>query len=130
MRTVILSALCCLASLFASAQHRSPEPPGTAIYHDGWIDFNKNGIKDIFEDPAQPVERRQPPVSDPEPRCGVDCRGGRDRGSLGDCADPRLSANRGGGCARGAVLKAAFGDKAKLMPEPGSASEEPKPPCC
>jgi len=28
------------------------------IYHDGWIDFNKNGVKDIFEDPAQPVERR------------------------------------------------------------------------
>jgi len=28
------------------------------MYHDGWIDFNKNGRKDIFEDPAQPVERR------------------------------------------------------------------------
>ena len=31
---------------------------GKSIYHDGWIDFNKNGIKDVFEDPAQPVERR------------------------------------------------------------------------
>ncbi|HLZ87058.1 MAG TPA: hypothetical protein VKQ52_07460, partial [Puia sp.] len=51
MRTVILSAACCLISLFASTQPRS-------IYHDGWIDFNKNGTKDIFEDPAQPVERR------------------------------------------------------------------------
>ena len=28
------------------------------IYQDGWIDFNKNGVKDIFEDPAQHVERR------------------------------------------------------------------------
>jgi beta-glucosidase len=29
-----------------------------SIYHDGWIDFNKNGVKDIFEDPAQPVDLR------------------------------------------------------------------------
>jgi beta-glucosidase len=28
------------------------------IYHDGWIDFNKNGVMDVFEDPAQPVDRR------------------------------------------------------------------------
>jgi beta-glucosidase len=28
------------------------------IYHDGWIDFNKNGKKDLFEDPRQPVEKR------------------------------------------------------------------------
>lgn len=28
------------------------------IYHDGWIDFNKNGKKDIYEDPKQPVEKR------------------------------------------------------------------------
>jgi beta-glucosidase len=28
------------------------------IYHKDWIDFNKNGVKDIFEDPAQPVEKR------------------------------------------------------------------------
>ncbi len=29
-----------------------------AIYHDDWIDFNKNGVKDVFEDPDQPVEKR------------------------------------------------------------------------
>lgn len=29
-----------------------------SIYHQGWIDFNKNGIKDIYEDPAQPVDKR------------------------------------------------------------------------
>ncbi len=28
------------------------------IYHAGWIDFNKNGRKDIYEDPTQLVERR------------------------------------------------------------------------
>lgn len=28
------------------------------IYRNGWIDFNKNGQKDIYEDPAQPLERR------------------------------------------------------------------------
>jgi beta-glucosidase len=30
----------------------------TNLYHGGWIDFNKNGAKDFFEDPAQPVEKR------------------------------------------------------------------------
>ena len=30
----------------------------STIYKDGWIDFNKNGKKDIFEDPSQPVEKR------------------------------------------------------------------------
>jgi beta-glucosidase len=28
------------------------------IYNKGWIDFNKNGKKDIYEDPTQPVEKR------------------------------------------------------------------------
>ena len=28
------------------------------IYHKGWIDFNKNGVKDVYEDPSQPVEKR------------------------------------------------------------------------
>src|ERR1700759_3854189 len=30
----------------------------THIYHKGWIDFNKNGRKDIFEDPSQTIEKR------------------------------------------------------------------------
>ncbi len=30
----------------------------TNIYHDGWIDLNKNGSKDVYEDPAQPIEKR------------------------------------------------------------------------
>jgi beta-glucosidase len=29
-----------------------------SIYQKGWIDFNKNGVKDIFEDPKQAVQNR------------------------------------------------------------------------
>ena len=29
-----------------------------SIYNTGWIDLNKNGKKDIYEDPSQPVEKR------------------------------------------------------------------------
>jgi beta-glucosidase len=32
--------------------------PLTSIYKDGWIDLNKNGKKDIYEDPKQPVNAR------------------------------------------------------------------------
>ena len=28
------------------------------IYHKGWVDFNKNGKMDVFEDPSKPVEVR------------------------------------------------------------------------
>jgi beta-glucosidase len=41
------------ASWFVEAKTSS-----LAIYHDGWIDFNKNGRKDVFEDPSQPVDKR------------------------------------------------------------------------
>ena len=30
----------------------------SSIYHTGWIDFNKNGRKDLFEDARQPIEKR------------------------------------------------------------------------
>jgi beta-glucosidase len=30
----------------------------SSIYHDGWIDLDKNGKKDIYEDPSQSVSRR------------------------------------------------------------------------
>jgi len=32
--------------------------PVPAIYHEGWIDLNKNGVKDPYEDPAVETERR------------------------------------------------------------------------
>ena len=28
------------------------------IYHRGWIDLNKNGVKDVYEDAAQPIDAR------------------------------------------------------------------------
>ena len=34
-----------------------PQPTAN-IYHDGWIDLNKNGIRDAYEDPTIPVEQR------------------------------------------------------------------------
>ncbi|MDR3694437.1 glycoside hydrolase family 3 N-terminal domain-containing protein [Mucilaginibacter sp.] len=40
-----------LITLNSSAQEKS-------IYHKGWIDFNKNGKMDVFEDPSQPIDVR------------------------------------------------------------------------
>ena len=44
----------CLLFAFLSAWGTAAE----GIFRDGWIDFNKNGAKDVYEDPTQPVERR------------------------------------------------------------------------
>ncbi|MEM2946090.1 MAG: glycoside hydrolase family 3 N-terminal domain-containing protein [Thermoproteota archaeon] len=45
-----------------SAQKRNyyvpPDVSNSEIYREDWIDFNKNGVKDPFEDPSQPVEKR------------------------------------------------------------------------
>lgn len=51
MKNLIISGLVmlCATGLFA----KSPN-----IYHKGWTDFNKNGIKDVYEDPSAPVEAR------------------------------------------------------------------------
>ncbi|MVN22808.1 glycoside hydrolase family 3 N-terminal domain-containing protein [Mucilaginibacter arboris] len=49
-RLLIAFSLCAFVQA-ASAQNKS-------IYQKGWIDFNKNGKKDVFEDPAEPVEKR------------------------------------------------------------------------
>ena len=37
---------------------RKPVVTRKDIYHDGWIDLNKNGRKDIYEDPSQPEDKR------------------------------------------------------------------------
>jgi beta-glucosidase len=36
----------------------SPQTASRDIYRDGWIDLNKNGQKDAYEDPSQPADRR------------------------------------------------------------------------
>ena len=48
---LILLAPC----LLALAQ---PCQAGTDIYHDGWTDFNKDGLKDLFEDSTQSLDAR------------------------------------------------------------------------
>ena len=52
-RTVLLSAVALLACAIAAAG-----PKKTTIYHDGWTDFNKNGVKDVYEDPTAPIDAR------------------------------------------------------------------------
>jgi len=47
----IIVGLFLLNTLSASAEK-------SAIYHNKWIDFNKNGKMDVYEDPTQPVEKR------------------------------------------------------------------------
>ncbi|WP_300704864.1 glycoside hydrolase family 3 N-terminal domain-containing protein [Bacteroides sp.] len=47
-------ALCIAISLCAGLNAGSN--PG--IYKKGWIDFNKNGIKDVYEDPSAPIDAR------------------------------------------------------------------------
>lgn len=46
---LVFTILLSLSTVFAKAQN---------IYHKNWIDFNKNGKKDVFEDPEKPIEKR------------------------------------------------------------------------
>ncbi len=46
------------SALFINPAAPGTPDAGTAIYHDGWIDLNKNGVKDPYEDPAVDVEAR------------------------------------------------------------------------
>ena len=58
----LLASLCVLsvAMVAQAADTAGPAltPLRADLYHDGWIDFNKNGKKDVFEDPTQPLETR------------------------------------------------------------------------
>ena len=53
-RTLRLGALLVGAALTAAL----PAAGAKSIYHRGWIDLNKNGVKDVYEDPARPVAER------------------------------------------------------------------------
>ena len=64
-RTAALSILlvACLLSGFTPARPRAargqyPFPVNQTMYRDGWTDFNKNGRKDVYEDPAAPLDKR------------------------------------------------------------------------
>ena len=63
MNKLFIATLLLSGSTFLSGQTvpRIPEtykPSKSKMYHKGWIDFNKNGIKDVYEDPSAPVEAR------------------------------------------------------------------------
>src|SRR5688572_30465287 len=49
-RKKILFAVFLVAAVDSHAQQN--------IYHEGWIDFNKNGKQDVYEDSSKPVEKR------------------------------------------------------------------------
>lgn len=51
----VLVLIFCSSMQIASAQKSSKK---NQIYHKGWIDFNKNGRKEVFEDPSQPINKR------------------------------------------------------------------------
>ena len=53
-----LLLLVCIAWTGQCVSVVSAQSSSKSIYKKGWIDFNKNGVKDIFEDPSQPVEKR------------------------------------------------------------------------
>ncbi len=62
MRRLALSLLV-VVSLAAVYRAQAPavQPASgsrAAMYHDGWIDLNRNGAKDVYEDPAAPIDRR------------------------------------------------------------------------
>ena len=52
MKRLFLLTLLSVVALVAVAE------PSRNIYHKGWIDFNKNGRKDIYEDPKRKVDER------------------------------------------------------------------------
>lgn len=63
MNKLFIATLLLSGSTFLLGQTvpRIPEtykPSKSEMYHKGWIDFNKNGVKDVYEDPSAPVEAR------------------------------------------------------------------------
>lgn len=46
------------ATAFTSPVDTLPVIGKGEMYHKGWIDFNKNGVKDIYEDPSADIEAR------------------------------------------------------------------------
>jgi beta-glucosidase len=48
----------CMATAVAAGFTLSASAQQKNIYHKGWIDFNKNGKMDVFEDPSQTIDKR------------------------------------------------------------------------
>ena len=63
MKKLIVAILLLGSGTLLSAQKTAKipayyKPAKSEMYHKGWIDFNKNGIKDIYEDPAATLDAR------------------------------------------------------------------------
>ena len=64
MKKLILTTLLaggCLSAFCAQTERKTPKtykPVRTEMYRKGWIDFNKNGVKDVYEDPNAPIDAR------------------------------------------------------------------------
>ena len=63
MKKLLFTALFLGSSTLLSAQKatKTPavyKPVRTEMYKKGWIDFNKNGIKDVYEDPTATIDAR------------------------------------------------------------------------
>lgn len=60
MKLLITLSLLAFGGTFIFAQKIPSvyKPVKKEIYHKGWIDFNKNGVKDIYEDPSAPLDSR------------------------------------------------------------------------
>ncbi len=50
-----MKAVTCIAGLFFVLAASAGE---TSLYQDGWMDLNKNGKMDVYENPAQPLPKR------------------------------------------------------------------------
>jgi beta-glucosidase len=51
---LLITVLVSFSAPFRAQDHKSP----SKIYHDGWIDLNKNDRMDVYENPAAPIEQR------------------------------------------------------------------------
>ena len=56
--TMLKKCMLIAGSVFLAGQMAFAKGNKGSIYHDGWIDFNKNGKMDVFENPKQPIEKR------------------------------------------------------------------------
>lgn len=55
-RSLLLSLF--MSVLYSTVTAQVFKPKMKSIYHKGWIDLNKNGLMDVYEDPTQPIEKR------------------------------------------------------------------------
>ena len=51
---ILITVLVSFSAPFRAQDNKSP----SKIYHDGWIDLNKNGRMDVYENPSASIERR------------------------------------------------------------------------